>query len=400
MASTENGANFVTNQVTAADFADWRAQEGKGAIGLAATWACVNLLSGTIASLPLMVYRTDRAGVRSTAADHPLYGVLHNSAAYDWTAYDFWEYLVAGLELQGNGFARIVRDARGRVESLLPIAPQTVRVKREGRQLVYRWTREGVERSSNGRDILHIRGPLGDETGGVSTLAACGQSFGSAVAADSAASTMFRNGIRTTGAIMSEKDLNAEQMALLDQRITEKYVGAMNAGRPLILNASMKWQPLSISPEDAQMLETRRFGVEEVCRIFGIPPHMIGHTENSTSWGTGLEQQTLGFVKFSLRRRLKRIEQALEQQLLNEVDRRDGISIEFNLEGLLRGDSAGRASFYQTMTQMGAMTINEVRRLENLPPVAGGDTPRMQSQNVPISGPRTVSDSQSEDEQV
>ena len=140
-----------------------------------------------------------------------------------------------------------------------------------------------------------------------------------------------------------------------------------------------------IAPEDAQMLESRGFSVEEICRFFGVPPFMIGHTEKSTSWGTGLEQQTLGFQKFTLRRRLKRIEQALEKQLLRAEDRAAGLTIEFNLEGLLRGDSAGRAAFYQTMTQIGAMTINEVRALENLEKVEGGDVPRMQIQNVPIT---------------
>jgi HK97 family phage portal protein len=112
---------------------------------------------------------------------------------------------------------------------------------------------------------------------------------------------------------------------------------------------------------------------------------MIGHTEKSTSWGSGLEQQTLGFQKFTLRRRLKRIEQALEKQLLTPQDRASGVTIEFNLEGLLRADSAGRARFYQQMTQIGAMTINEVRALENLPPVEGGEVPRMQMQNRPIA---------------
>jgi HK97 family phage portal protein len=116
-----------------------------------------------------------------------------------------------------------------------------------------------------------------------------------------------------------------------------------------------------------------------------VPPHMVGHTEKATSWGTGLEQQTLGFQKFTLRRRLKRIEMALEKQLLTARDRVDGITIEFNLEGLLRADSASRAKFYQTMTQIGAYTINEVRALENMPPVVGGDVPRMQMQNVPIT---------------
>ena len=153
----------------------------------------------------------------------------------------------------------------------------------------------------------------------------------------------------------------------------------------MVLEGGTTWQSLSINPEDAQMLESRRFSVEEICRFFGVPPHMVGHTENSTSWGTGLEQQTLAFQKFTLRRRLKRIEQAVNKQLVSEGDRVRGLFVEFNLEGLLRGDSASRSNFYQSGLSNGWMTINEVRRLENLPPVSGGDTPRMQMQNVPIS---------------
>ncbi len=133
------------------------------------------------------------------------------------------------------------------------------------------------------------------------------------------------------------------------------------------------------------MLETRRFGIEEICRVFGVPPHMVGHSEKSTSWGTGIEQQTLGFVKFTLRRRLKRIEMALEKQLLAPRDRLDGITIEFNLEGLLRGDSKTRAEFHASGLQNGWRTINEVRAVENLPPIEGGDVARMQAQNIPIT---------------
>lgn len=133
------------------------------------------------------------------------------------------------------------------------------------------------------------------------------------------------------------------------------------------------------------MLESRGFSVEEICRFFGVPPFMVGHTQKVTSFGSGLEQQVLGFQKFTLRRRLKRIEQALEKQLLTPEERSAGLTIEFNLEGLLRGDSAARATFYQSALTNGWMTINEVRALENMPGVEGGDVPRMQMQNVPIT---------------
>jgi HK97 family phage portal protein len=182
-----------------------------------------------------------------------------------------------------------------------------------------------------------------------------------------------------------DKALSKQQRIDAEELLQQKYQGAMNAGVPMLLDNGLTWQSITINPDDAQMLESRGFSVEEICRFFGVPPHMVGHTDNSTSWGTGLEQQTLGFQKFTLRRRLKRIEQALEKQLLTARDRADGITVEFNLEGLLRADSAARSAFYGNMTRIGVMTINEVRALENLPPVEGGDVPRMQMQNVPIT---------------
>lgn len=387
-ASTENGDNFVRNQVTVADVADIRAAGGRNALGLSAVWACVNLLAGTIASLPLMVYRTDDKGVRSVARNHPLYRLLHDSPNYDDTAADFWEFAVAGLELQGNAYARISRSASGGFAALIPIRPDIVKARRlPGGDIEYSYTADGQKVTLANRDVLHIRGPLGNALSGTSTLTACRGSFDAAVSTDAAAAAVFANGVRPSGILSAGENvaLKKEQRDEIEGLLHEKFVGAMKAGRPMLLDRGMKWQQLDLNPEDAQMLESRRFGVEEICRIFGVPPHMVGHTENSTSWGTGLEQQTLGFVKFSLRRRLKRIEQALEKQLLTDRDRAEGVTIEFNLEGLLRGDSAGRSSFYQSALSNGWMTINEVRRLENLPPVPGGDEPRMQLQNVPIT---------------
>jgi HK97 family phage portal protein len=233
--------------------------------------------------------------------------------------------------------------------------------------------------------MLHIRGFGGDPLGGMSTLRFGRNTFGLARAAQRAAGSMFRNGMQPSVQVSFEKWLSKEQRDLAESVLTERYLGAMNTGRPYISEGGSKIEAISINPVDAQMLETLSLTVEEICRFFGVPPFMIGHTEKSTSWGSGLEQQTLGFQKFTLRRRLKRIEQALEKQLLTPQDRASGVTIEFNLEGLLRADSAGRARFYQQMTQIGAMTINEVRALENLPPVEGGEVPRMQMQNRPIA---------------
>jgi HK97 family phage portal protein len=354
-------------------------------LGLSSAWACINLLSGTQASLPLMPYQTARDGARTVARDHYLYRVLHDSPNSLQTSVDFWEFMTASIELWGNSYARKIKSG-DRIVGLVPIMPDLPAVENLGNgRLKYRWTEDGKSFELTSDEVLHIRGFGGNPLGGMSTLAFGARAFGLALAIDKAAGSTFRNGVRPSGVLTFEKFLSPEQRTVIEDKLTEKFLGAMNAGRPMTLEGGTKWQQLSINPEDAQMLQSRGFSVEEVCRFFGVPPFMIGHTEKSTSWGTGLEQQTLGFVKFTLRRRLKRIEQALEKQLLTPEDRAAGIVIEFNLEGLLRGDSAGRSAFYQSGLNNGWMTINEVRALENLPPVEGGEVPRMQSQNVPIT---------------
>lgn len=354
-------------------------------LALSAVWACTNLIAGTIASLPFMVYRQS-GGERRVASDHPLYRLLHDSPNYDQTALDFWEFIAASLELWGNAYARIERDNAGRVAALLPIAPSLVLVSRKHNgDIAYSWTEDGRQYRRSDGSVLHIRGFGGNPLGGMSTLHFGRHVFGAARAGDRQTGAMFSNGLMPSGVMTFENWLTPEQRDTARDGLAGQFVGAGNAGKPLVLEGGTTWTQLTISPEDAQMLETRRFSVEEVCRFFGVPPHMVGHTEKSTSWGTGLEQQTLAFQKFTLRRRLKRIEQAIMKQLLPPAERARGLSVEFNIEGLLRGDSTGRANFYQTMTQIGAMTINEVRQKENLAPVEGGDVVRLQMQNVPIT---------------
>lgn len=353
-------------------------------LSLSAAWACVNLLAGTIASLPLVVYRTNAKGEREAAKDHPLYRILHDSPNHDQTALDFWEGGQMAIELRGDMHARIERSG-GRIIALHPIFKPQVRRDRYG-VIWYRWTEDGKSYDEPQENVFHVRGFGGSPLGGISTLAYGRQVFGLSSAINKAASTTFANGIRP-GIILTppaDKTLG-DRREVIEKALQEKHAGAMNAGRPLLLEGGLTPHTISFSPEDAQMLESRSFSIEEICRLYEVPPHMIGHTEKSTSWGTGLEEQTLRFQKFTLRRRLKRIEQAIMKQLLTPADRASGIVVEFNLEGLLRADSKGRSEFYRTMTQIGAMTINEVRGLENLPPVAGGDVPRMQSQNIPIN---------------
>ena len=352
------------------------------ALSLSAVWGCVNLLSGTIGSLPIELHKGS-GDTQKKAKDHPLYRILHDSPNFDQTSLDFWEYVVASIELRGNFFARVDRTA-GIVSALFPIY-DLVNVRLEDGEVRYAWSELGQSYDLPASQMLHIRGFGGHPLGGMSTLAFARQTFGLALNLNAASHETFKNGLRPSGTLSFEKFLTGEQRDIIETKLVEKFAGAMRAGRPMVLEGGTTWQQIALNPEDAQMLESRGFSIEEICRFFGVPPFMIGHTEKTTSWGTGLEQQTLGFLKFTLRRRLRRIEQAVNKQLLTPRDRTNGLKSRFDLDSLLRGDSTGRATFYESGLRNGWMTINEVRAKENLPPVEGGDVPRMQMQNVPIT---------------
>lgn len=388
MASTEHADNFTTNQVTVAAYHDLRLSSS--AVGLSATWACVQLIAGTIASLPLMVYRTDKNGIRSVAKDHPLYFVLHDSPNYDQTAVDFWEVVIASVELQGNAYAVLDRRASdGVLTALHPIRPDLVKVRRdEDGDLQYEWTENGQRTVKKSKDILHIRGPLGDAVSGTSTLSACQNVFADAMSAERAAGAMFANGVNPSGILTTKPEvkLTKDQRNELEQHLAEKYMGSIRQGRPMLLDNGLDWKQLSIDPADAQMLESRKFSGEEICRIFGVPPAMVGYGDKASNWGTGKEVDVIGFQKFTLRKRLKRVEQALLKQLVPLAERREqGLIIEFNLDGLLQGDTASRYEAYERAIRMGIMTRNEARALENRPPVEGGDVVTVQMQDVPLA---------------
>jgi len=350
-------------------------------LGLSTAWGCVNLLAGTIASLSRDVYQNNN-GIRVPAGDHPLQALLDEPNA-DQSSIDFWEQINLGIELHGNGYSEIARNGAGRPIALLPpIPPEMMVVRRlSDGSLGYRFYEDGAQRNLPETSILHIRGPGGDPLGGMSTLTHARNVFGNAQAIERTTGSTFRNAIRTQMAMIAEKPLSTEQMDTLEKRISGKYVGAMNAGRPLILNHGFKTVPVGFKPEEAQMLESRGFSVEEICRIYGVPPFAVGHTEKVTSFGQGLEQQLLWFQKTALVKRVKKIEQALRKQLMTPQDRAKGYGVRHNFEDFLRADSKARAEFYKAMLETKVYTINEVRALEGRPPVEWGEKPFIQMQD-------------------
>lgn len=355
------------------------------AMRLSAFWACVRLISSTIGSLPFPVYTVDSDGSRNIARDTPLYKVLHESPNADQTPADYWEFVAISLLLRGDHFARKITD-RGRLLALEPINPAIVSVRRrENGSIGYRWTDNGESFDLTDEDVFHVRGFGGGPLRGLSTITYARESLGLAIAADQAAGSLFRKGANPSGILATEIALSKEQHAEAEALIQGKYTGAMNNGTPMVLGHGFKWHSVTMNADDAQLLESRGWSVEEICRWFGVPPFMIGHNEKTTSWGTGIEQMLLGFQKFTLNPYLRRIEQSVRKQLLSPAERSRGMFGEFNLEGLLRADSLGRSRFYESALRNKWMVVNEVRAKENLPPVPWGNEPMVQMQDIPLS---------------
>jgi HK97 family phage portal protein len=345
----------------------------------------VNLIAGAISTLPCAVSRETADGIPEDVPNHPLNRILQVSPNYDQTPIDFFDFMQTALELEGDAIALKIRGASGQIIGLDPLIPSNASRKRLANgKIEYRWTKDNRTFVETDENVLHIRGPGGHPLGGLSTLSYARDTFGLARSAERVQSRMMRNGVRPTLALTFPTWLTKEQREQ-GPKLVEKFSGIENSGKPVILEGGTKVDKLTIDPVDAEILMTRGFTVEEVCRFFAVPPVMIGHTSKTTSWPAGVEQQFLLFLKLCLRRRIKRIEQAMEKQLLTPMEFARGLRIRFNFEALLRADSAARASFYQIMRQIGGLTINEIRKLEGRPPVAGGDTVLVQMQDIPIS---------------
>lgn len=329
--------------------------------GISAVYACVSAISETIGSLPLAVYRKTDTG-REKAPDHALYRVLHDMPNDRQSALEFREQMTAHMLLRGNAYARIVRGGDGQVRQLIPLHPDRVRVLEleNGRIGFEVTTGDKVERLTQD-EVFHLRHRSDDGVVGVSPIA---RAKGVLELADAEARhgvQTFENGSRLLGVLQAPGRLNSAQR----QAVAEAW-RAHKAGSTAVLDDGMSFSPLSMTLEDAEWIAARQFSVEECCRLFRVPPTIVGDLRHGNYSNTSeLFRQ---FVTLSLRRHLVAWEQAIHRQLLTEAGRRTYF-VEHGVEGLLRGDSTTRASFYQSAIQNGWMEVNEVRRLENLPPI-------------------------------
>lgn len=357
------------------------------AMQVATVWACVRLLAETIATLPLVVYRREGNDSRVVARDHPLSTLLRVSPDGEHTAVEFIEGMVLALCLDGNSYAEKIRSANGRLVSLQPMAFDRVSVRRNDfGGIDYRYNDPYLRQTRllSEADVFHVRGFGNCGLTGLSPISYARQTIGAAVAADEVAGKLFANGVRPSGVLEVAQVLKPEQRKDLRENIVGPLAGSHNAGGVFVLEGGMKFSPISLSPADTELLATRRWHVEEICRWFRVPPILVGHTaQGQTMFGSGVEQVNLSWLTLGLRNWLNRIEAAIALRLFQPGERARYYA-EFNIDGLLRADSKTRAEILAKQVQNGLVNRNEARSLDNRAPYDGGDTYTVQSNLLPI----------------
>jgi HK97 family phage portal protein len=336
---------------------------------------CVRLYAQTISTLPLGIWEKTADG-RRARDDLDLQRLIRDEPNADQDAAEFWESVIAWLMAVGNAFGdkKFIGDRLVAIDLLNPLWGSLERNEFGAKQFRYRAPGK-AERIITEDRLFHLRGLTMGADLGLSTVELGRQSLSSSRATERAAASHFANGMRPSGWLVYKGGtLEPDQRTLARQNLINPMLGAENAGKVGILEGEFDYRQMTIEPEAAQLLESRRFSVEDVCRWFGVPPILLSHaSQGQTMWGSGIEQIVLGWYVLQLRPRLVRVERAIRRQLMSPAEKRQGLYVEFNAEGLLRGDSAARAEFYWKMLQVGGMTPNQICDKENLPRWVGGD---------------------------
>ena len=336
-----------------------------------AVYACVRIIAETIASLPLHTYSHTENG-KKKAIDHSIYYLLHDAPNPEMTSFVFRETLMGHLLLWGNAYAQIIRDGRGKVIALYPLMPDKMTLDRNAKgEIYYIYNKEGQSYPLRSDEVLHIPGLGFDGLVGYSPIAMAKNAIGMAIATEEYGAKFFANGANP-GGVLEHPGVVKDPSRVRDSW-NAVYQGSTNAHRVAVLEEGMKFQSIGIPPEQAQFLQTRKFQINEIARIFRIPPHMIGDLEKSSF--SNIEQQSLEFVMYTLDPWVVRWEQAIKRALLSESEKQQYF-IKFNVDGLLRGDYQSRMNGYSIGRQNGWLSGNDIRELENLnriPEELGGD---------------------------
>jgi HK97 family phage portal protein len=375
----------------------------RSAMQMTAVYSCVRILAEAIAGLPLHVYRYNSDGGKEKAIDHSLYLILHDEPNPEMSSFVFRETLMTHLLLWGNAYAQIIRNSKGEVVALYPLMPNKMSVDRdENGQLYYQYLRSIDEVGGKSEtvilkpaDVLHIPGLGFDGLVGYSPIAMAKNAIGLAIATEEYGAKFFANGAAPSGVLEHPGTIKDPQR--VREAWQSQFGGSQNSGKIAVLEEGMKYTPISISPEQAQFLETRKFQINEIARIFRVPPHMVGDLEKSSF--SIIEQQSLEFVKYTLDPWVIRWEQSIMRTLLTPEEKKSYF-VKFNLEGLLRGDYQSRMNGYATARQNGWMSANDIRELENLdriPAEAGGDLYLINGNMLPLQQAGAFANTQNDD---
>ena len=337
------------------------------AMQTSAVYACVRVIAETVASLPLFLYKKEKES-KIKAYQHPLYEVLHDMPNYENTSFCFREAMMASLLLYGNAYARVIRDKNGHVIELWYLKPNLMTVDRDKgtNKLKYTYTDDTDFKTYefNPEQIFHIPGLSFNGIKGISPIDQAREAIGLAIATEEFGAKFFANGARPGGVL--EHPGIVKNPDKLRESWNQVYQGTRNSHKVAVLEEGLKYHEIGIPPEQAQFLQTRKYQLNEICRIFRVPPHLVGDLERSTF--SNIEHQSIDFVTHTIRPWLVRWEQAIYKSLLNEQERRLYYA-KFNVDGLLRGDFATRMQGYATGIQNGWLSINNVRELEDMNPI-------------------------------
>ena len=363
----------------------------RSAMQMTAVYSCVRILSEAIASLPLHVYKYNENGGKEKAVDHPLYFLLHDEPNPEMTSFVFRETLMTHLLLWGNAYAQIIRNGKGEVVALYPLMPDRMTVNRDSNgQLYYEYqvskddapTVNGSTVLLKPSDVLHIPGLGFDGLVGYSPIAMAKNAIGMAIACEEYGAKFFANGANPSGVL--EHPGTLKDPGRVRDSWNVAFGGSGNAHKVAVLEEGLKYTPISISPNEAQFLETRKFQIDEIARIFRVPPHMVGDLEKSSF--SNIEQQSLEFVKYTLDPWVSRWEQSIVRSLFSQTEKTT-FFVKFNVDGLLRGDYQSRMNGYATARQNGWMSANDIRELENLDRISaeeGGDLYLVNGNMLPL----------------
>ncbi len=381
------GRDAPTNRTSGSSYSFFMGGSSSGkrvnertAMQMTAVYSCVRILSEAVAGLPLQFYKYNSDGGKEKAVDHPLYFLLHDEPNPEMTSFIFRETLMTHLLLWGNAYSQIIRNARGEIIALYPLMPDRMEVNRDANgQIYYEYytstddahTMKGSSVILQPSDVLHIPGLGFDGLVGYSPIAMAKNAIGMAIACEEYGAKFFANGAAPSGVLEHPGTLKDPSRVRESWQAT--FGGSANSNKVAVLEEGMKYTPISISPNEAQFLDTRKFQIDEIARIFRVPPHMVGDLDKSSF--SNIEQQSLEFVKYTLDPWVSRWEQAMSRALLTPEEKKHYF-FKFNVDGLLRGDYQSRMNGYATARQNGWMSANDIRELENLdriPEEAGGD---------------------------